>query len=540
MSDDSLIESLPDLVAFVRRNGVIARHLGGRGVAQAGGDGTFDGRSLEDVWGVEAGGLLKRMLKRALATREHVEGRFVDNAQQYEARIDAKGPDKALCVIRSLGPAQGPGRGSAAGAVIERRDFMQRFQHSVNDATLRERPLAVCLIMLRGLGDIGQLIDFAISDSVATTAMLRLRELAAADLCDAPWYLGQLGEGLLAVVVEGPTTREQLAALSRALCESLARPVSIGEATFQLSPCAGIAQLGKDARSPQALLEHARSALLEARRSESTEVQFFSQTLAMRPINRLDYERELRHAIEANELGLRYAVRRELASGRPVAVQAYLRWQHPLRGPVPPAEFLPVAGGTGLSTSLSRWALRRLQQDLPELRSRVGADVRVSFGPLRHHFACDGVANDLEDFLASGTLPAELLELRVADETVAGLSAPEQTLGRLAELGATLVIDEFGRGFTSLTRLVSLPFKAMQVDRAFVAAMNDDEAALRICRATVSFARALGLVAITPGVDSEGDIAIMREIGFSEGLGDHCGHMLTADLEPATDLRKLA
>lgn len=540
MSDDSLIQALPDLVAFVRRNGVVTRHLGGRGVTRAGRGDALDGRSLEEIWGAEAGGLLMRMLRRALKSREHVEGRFVENAQQYEARIDPKGPDKALCVIRALGPAQGPGRGSAEGAVIERRDFMQRFQQSVSDAALRERPLAVCLIMLQGLGDIAHLIDFAISESVATTAMLRLRELAGTGLCGAPWYLGQLGEGLLAAVVEGALSRDELSSLSRALCESLAQPVTIGDATFQLSPCAGVAQLGKDAKTHQALLEHARSALLEARRSGTPEVQFFSQTLAMRPMNRLDYERELRQAIEADEFSLRYAVRRELAGGQPVALQAYLRWHHPLRGDVPPAEFLPVAGGTGLSTALSRWALRRLVRDLPELRQRMGADVRISFGALRHHFACDALAKDLEDFLASAALPPDRLELRIAEETVAGLTAPERTLGRLVKTGARLVIDEFGRGYTSLTRLVNLPFKAMQVDRAFVAAMHDDEASVRICRAAVSFASAFGLTAIAPGVDSEGEAQSLLEAGFTEGLGDYCGEVVLDNPAAGLEARKLA
>lgn len=537
MSDDSLIEAVPDLVAFVRRNGIITRHLGGRGVKDAGDRTALDGRSIEDVWGAENGILLRQMLRRALASRERVEGQFTSNAEQFEARIDPKGPDKALCMIRSLGPVQGPGRGSAKGAVIERRDFMQRLRNSVNDASLRERPLAVCLVMLRGLSDIGQLIDFSISESVGTAAMLRLREVATGHAGGAPWYLGQLGEGLLAAVVEGPMSQQELASLVRALCESLEQPVHIGDATFQLSPCAGVARLGKDAKGPQTLLEHARSALLEARRSVSCEVRFFSQTLAMQPLNRLDYERELRQAIHGDELSLRYSLRCDLASGRPVAIQSYLRWQHPLRGDVPPAEFLPIAGGTGLSIQLSRWALRRLRRDLPELRKAAGADLRLSFGPLRHHFACDALAKDLEEFLAPGDLPPEMLELRVAEETLAGLSAPERTLGRLAKTGTRLVIDEFGRGYTSLARLANLPFQGMQVDRSFVIAMSEDPAAQRICRAVVSFAAALGLTAIAPGVDSPRDAQAMLDVGFSEGLGDHCGGV-RLDVPRATPVKR--
>jgi predicted signal transduction protein with EAL and GGDEF domain len=523
MSADSLIQALPDLVAFVRRNGVITRHVGGRGLPGIAASGSLEGRRLDDVWGEEAAELLGRMVRRALATREPVEGRFVDGTRQYAAHVDPKSPDRVLCVIRALGAADRRSSDSGFDACIERRDFVTRFQQSVTDAALRERPLALCMILLQGLGDIGHIIDFSISETVLTTALLRLREVKARGAVSAPWYVGQLGESLLAVVVEGSVNRGELLELTQALCDSLAQPISVGSATFELSPRAGVARLGRDAQNPQALLEHARSALHEARRSSATDVKFFSETLAMRPLNRLDYERELRDAIEADQLCLRYAARHDLASGRLVAIQAYLRWRHPLRGDVPPAEFLPVAGSTGLSSSVSRWALGRLRRDLPGLRSRAGHGVRISFGALRHHFASDGLAEDIEAFLRSGELTADLLELRVSEETIAGLDAPERTLGRLADLGASLVVDEFGRGYTSITCLAKLPLRAMQVDRSFVAAVGEDPTALRICRAAVGFARVLGLTPIAPGVDGKGQLRCMREAGFVEGFGDHFG-----------------
>jgi predicted signal transduction protein with EAL and GGDEF domain len=527
MSDDSLIAALPDLIAFVRRNGVITRHVGGRGLAGTAAGGSLEGRRLDEVWGEQAAQLLLQMVRRSLASREQVEVRFVDGAREYEARIAPKSPDRVLCLIRSLGTVD-RSQQAAAGACIERRDFLKRFQQSVADAALRESALAVCLIQLQGLQEIGRMIDFAISETVATTALLRLQDFRPAEPVTAPWYMGQLGEGLLGVIVEGPMTRDELHSLSQGLCESLAQPVSVGDATFELSPCAGVALLGRDAKNPQALLEHARSALLEARRSPVPATQFFSQTLAMRPLNRLDHERELRRAIEEDRFCLRYAARHDLASGGLVAIQANLHWPHPVRGEVPPSEFLAIAGGTGLSTSLSRWALQRLRRDLPMLQARSAPAVRVSFGALRHHFACGDLLGDIEALLRSGELPPERLELRVSEETLVGLDSPERMLGRLAELGVTLVLDEFGRGVTSLSRLVNLPFRAIQVDRSLVASMDQDPAAARVCRAAVSFARAFGLTPIAPGIDSERELGSMREAGFVEGLGDHFGLLLPA------------
>ncbi len=542
MTGDSLIQALPDLVTFIGRNGVITRHVGGRGLAGSDGANNLEGKRLEDVWGEEAAQLLRQMIRRALSTREQVDGRFVDGARRFEARVEPKGPERVLCVIRAMQSAGGTARASQESpeeAHIERRGFFKRFQQSVADAAMRERPLAVCMILLQGLNDIGRIIDFSISEKVATSAMRRLQQVTLAGTETPTWYLGQLAEGLLAVVMEGTSDREVLRALGHALCDSLAEPVEIGDATFQLSPCGGIALLGQDAKQPQALLEHARAAMLEARRSAIPDVRFYSDTLRMRPLSRLDFERELQEAIATDQLSLRYAARHELATGKLIAVQAYLRWPHPLRGDVRPAEFLPVAESTGLSTPLSRWALGRLRRDLPALHELVGPAVRISFGALRHHLASDTLAVDVEELLRSGDLAPGTLELRIAEKVVAGLELPDRTLGRLADLGARLVIDEFGRGFTSFARLVHLPFQALQVDRSFVTSIDEDPAALRLCRAAAGLAREFGLEPIASGVDSDEDLHRMREAGFEQGLGDRYGQLAAGNVEQAP-IRALA
>jgi len=533
MKPDSLIHALPDLVTFVRHNGVIVRHLGGRGLTGLAVKGDLAGRKLTEVWGEEAAGLLLQMVRRALSSRLQIEGAFADAGQRYEARIDPVGPDRVLCVIRSLGgaaAADDTGVSRPEGARrIERRGFLGRFRQSVADAVLRERPLAICLVMLRSVGSIGSALDFSIAERVSTLAMQRLQDARLPGGEELDWYVGQLGEGLLAAVIEGRSERGGARDVAEALCESLSEPVKVGDAAFDLSPCAGVALLGHDATQPQALLDHARTAMLEARRSAIPEVRFYSDTLRARPFLRLDFERELREAISDDQLSLRYAARRDFASGQLVAIQAYLRWPHPLRGEVRPAKFLPIAESTGLSTQLSRWAIGRLRRDLGALRPLLGPQVRISFGALRHHLSSDTLAEDVGALLASGELAPGTLELRVAEKTIAGLSMPDRTLGKLAEQGAYLVVDEFGRGFSSLARLVHLPLQALQVDRGFVTTIDEDPAAMRICRAAAGVARALGLTPIATGIDTERDLQRMREEGFEQGLGDLYGQVAVGE-----------
>jgi len=537
MSDESLIQAMPDVVAFLRPDGLITHHLGGRQVQFIRGSGSLAGRRLEDVLQAHVAALIARLARRALASRVSCDAEFSVDGAGYQVRLSAQGPQRALCVIRHLAEASSPAEEREAGAALgatERRGFVRRFQQSVALAALSERPLALCLILLDGLTDISRLIDFSIGERILTEV---LRQLPAGGTAPAAmaWYVGQLGENLLGVVIEGSIEREPVRGVASALCEAIARPVRIHDATFHIAPSAGVAILGQDAAQPAALLDHARAAMLESRRSGARSVHFYSDTLRMLPVARLDIERELRQAIETGQIGLRYVARHELASGRLVAVQAYMRWAHPLRGEVPPAQFLPIADATGLAAAVSRAALERLVRDCGAVRASVGADVALSFGALRQHVASGQLLRDCRQLVPSGVLGSGGLELRIAERTLATLSRPERALGQMVEFGARVVVDELGRGYSSLARLPQCPLRALQIDRALVVAARRNAVALRSCRAIAALAHALALVPIAAGTDDEAACAGMLEIGCVQGLGDHypLDLELTPDLEPA-------
>ena len=522
MISDSLIQAIPDVVAFISRHGVITHHLGGRKMPFLGASGSLAGRRLGDVMHDHVATLLGRLLRRAFASRSNCESQFSVDQISYEARVSPQGAERALCVIRQLSAdatstGLRPGRAAPEGA--ERRGFTHRFKESVTDAALRERPLALGLILLEGLTDIGRLIDFSIADQLTTTVLRRL-PVAAPGTSDVSWYVGPLGESLLAVVIEGTVDRQKVRDVAKSLCDSLAEPVNIGDATFHLSPCAGVAILGQDASQPQALVEHARAAMLESRRSGSGSVQFYSDTLRMLPAARLDIEQELRRAVAENQIGLRYVARHDLATRELVAVHAYMRWVHPLRGEVAPAEFLPIADATGLAVAVSRAALARLASDVEMMHSLCGAGVKLSFGALRQHVTSGQLERDCHQLLGPKSLAPGQLELRIAERTLTGITRPDRALGDLAKLGATLVIDEVGRSFSSLSRLAKLPLTALQIDRTLVVAATSKPSALRSCRAVAAVARALEIAAIAPGIDNDDICARMLGSGCAQGLGD--------------------
>ncbi len=193
-------------------------------------------------------------------------------------------------------------------------------------------------------------------------------------------------------------------------CASLREPVCIENNEFHLTPFAGVAILGLDSSSPRTLLDQARAAATDARRSGSKRPRFFTDTLRLRSLARLDIARELRDAIADGNIGLRYSGRCDLTTGRLMTWTGYLRWLHPLRGEIRPVEFLRVAETTGLGTSLSRAALAGLRQDFAANVNSWDPDVRISFGPLRHHVLHKDFVDDIVEFLAEGIVPAQRLE----------------------------------------------------------------------------------------------------------------------------------
>ena len=529
MSDDSLIQALPDLIAFVRRDGVVLKHIGGRRMRFSC-ESPLQGQSLAQVWSEDIGALLLHSVHKALKDRSTLDTPFTFEGARYEARVSPQGRDRALCIFRQIQSTDSLERGSSAAALSatapaseDRRDFVERLKQQVSIAALRETPLAVCIAHIDGLDAVGRLLDFALVEQLQSALLARL-PLAAHGAAGAPacrWTAGRLGDGFVAAALENFGDRESLRALVTRLHASLSEPVVVGSATFSLTVSLGIAVLGEDAGKTRELLEHAYSAMLEARRKQREPICFYSDTLRLRSVLRLDLERELRVAIAEDQLALRYSGRYSMQNGELIAVQAYMRWPHALRGAVTAAEFLPIAETTGQARALSRWALGRLQRDLPMLRTLGGSSLRLSFGALRHHINAGSLISDVQAWLQTHEIAAVELELRIAERSLAGLRAPGTTLRSLRALGISIVIDEFGRGETSLARLARLPVHAIQLDRALVLASAQSAAAGRALRAIVAAAAALGLQCFAAGVDDESRRDSLRDLGCSEGLGDH-------------------
>jgi len=517
---DGLLEALPDLLIVVRRDGVVLGHAGGWSCAPMRPLNIAVGQALEAVWPAPVASLLRQLTHKAIASRATTEARLTLAGCPCEVRVSPLGPERVACVVRSVVTERVDALETSdelRRPHLNRRGFLHRFKESMGVAALREKPMALAVVHVDGVADIAQIIATKVAEQIMSAAILRLPPQGAEADGTPSWYLGQLNDNLLALVLE-TSDRDAIEACVERVCASLREPVDVAASQFHLTPYAGVAILGQDASSPKTLLEHARAAAAEARRTASDRVCFFTDTLQLQSLARLDIARELSEAIVNRDIRLRYVGRHDLASGRLSAWVGYLRWQHPLRGEIRPVEFLRIAETTGLATALSRAMLAGLAEDLQTMGSALDPDVRISFGALRHHILHEDFVDNIRALVSQGGMPVERLELRISEKTF--IAHEPTNLHALARMGIRLVVDEVARDVGSLDALARAPLWGLQLDRAWVTALRSDPVALKVCRAGISIATALGLTPIVTGVDNEAQRELLLELGCRLGAGD--------------------
>lgn len=515
----ALIELLPDLVFLMRRDGSIVARMGGHAVPDLRRSGEDLGDNFASAWSPTTAALIKRLLRKSIASRAPVESRFQEQGRNYDLRITPQGPNRAIGVVRAgLADAvvesdESPDEPRWLG--LDRRSFLRRLNESLSMATLREQPIAVAVLQIDGISQIARTMGARVSEEVMSAALARIS--AQLNAGASKWYPGQLSETVLAIVTD-TIDRDVIDARLSEICSAVLEPIANGDNDFKLKPYVGVGLFGVDAAAAEALLEHARTAAAEARRALSQKIYFYSDAMQLRSLSRLDLGRELRDAIANRDIGFRYVGRHELSTGRKVASVGYLRWHHPMRGEIPPAEFLRIAVATGLALDLSRMALDVLAEDFAARAPLWQPHERISFGALRDHIFHDEFVADVERMLDRHALPPERLELRIAEKTF--VARETASLRGLQKRGVQLIVDEVGRGMSSLASLTSAPIAGLQVDRAWVTASLSDPAASQVCRAVTSIANAFDLLPIAVGIDARSQLDALMAMGCRYGSGD--------------------
>jgi diguanylate cyclase (GGDEF)-like protein len=301
---------------------------------------------------------------------------------------------------------------------------------------------------------------------------------------------------------------------------SLLMPIGLEGMLFDLEASIGIAMHPEHGRQADDLLRLADVAMYMAKESRAG-IAVYSADRDRNSADRLGLLGELRQALDDDVLVLHYQPKVSMLDGSLMGVEALVRWEHPVRGFVPPDEFIPLAERSGIMPLLTDRVITLALGQVAQWRAQglhVPAAVNVS--------VTDLVGSRITELLTAGLrehgLPPGLLQLEITERIVAD-EADElnNVLAELHELGVTVSLDDFGTGYSSLLRLQSLPVDELKIDRAFVSRLNEGDADLGIVRAVVDLAHALGLPAIAEGVETEHEWRMLRSLGCDGGQGWH-------------------
>jgi EAL domain-containing protein (putative c-di-GMP-specific phosphodiesterase class I) len=276
----------------------------------------------------------------------------------------------------------------------------------------------------------------------------------------------------------------------------------------------------EDGADGETLIKNADAAMYCAKDDGMGKVREYADAMNSATVAQLTLEHDLRSALEAGEFLLEYQPQMEIATGRITGIEALLRWQHPTLGLVPPDRFIPVAENSGLILPIGEWVLRTACVQAQQWR-RAGlkvppVSVNVSALQFRQEGFCSLTRRALED---SG-LPLEYLELELTESVLfSSADVMQPVLEELKAMGVALAIDDFGTGYSSLSYLKQFRVGKLKIDRSFIQDVVTDSDAATITTAIIRMGRSLAMRVLAEGVETEAQLAFLREQGCDEIQG---------------------
>ncbi|MBI1394745.1 MAG: EAL domain-containing protein [Betaproteobacteria bacterium] len=390
--------------------------------------------------------------------------------------------------------------------------FRDRLRQTLRTAARARTPFAVMVLDLDRFQYVNDSLGHPAGDEILKEVAKRLKgTLRESDT------VARLGGDEFAILLP-ESDPERVHRAGRRIVAALEPPIVLEGQPVDVSASLGVSCYPEHDADPDMLLRNADVAMHLAKRSGG-EIALYDPSGEDGRRSHLSLLTELRRAIQDDELDLHFQPKLELRTGRIVRAEALVRWMHPVRGFVPPSEFIPFAEQTGYVRHVTRWVLRTVVRTIGAWHAD-GLDVTVSANVSTR----DLLDAELPDLIASllethatppGKLCLEITESGVMEDPQRAL----ETLRRLHALGLRLSIDDFGTGYSSLSYLKKLPVQELKIDGSFVRHMADDEDDATIVRSTIELGHNMGLEVVAEGVETEAGLDLLRSLGCDEAQG---------------------
>lgn len=384
----------------------------------------------------------------------------------------------------------------------------EQFGHLLREA-LKSRPaegrnLAVIYIDMDRFKDINDTLGHAAGDEAIRAVARRLQSVVPSS-----GVVARISGDEFAMMLRDCPGQEWVEHILTRVQDQLIQPVRLDSIEHFVSLSMGAALAPRDGLDPGELLRKADIALYDAKENGRGRWSFFDTSMQEQVLAKDKLSRELRRAIEKNELSLAYQPQSDATGKNIVAVEALARWMHPDLGAISPATFIPLAEETGLINDLGLWVLNHACANAHRWPDLV---VSVNVSPTQ--FKHPRFVETILETLAHHKLPPHRLEIEVTESVFAGHDRPILTaLKRLKDLGVKVALDDFGSGYSSLSFLRRFPFDTLKIDRDFLSAVDDDDDARAILATMIHLGQALGMTVVAEGVETADQITFLTELG---------------------------
>jgi len=326
--------------------------------------------------------------------------------------------------------------------------------------------------------------------------------------------VARLGGDEFTILLEDMDERQEAIAVAERIQAALREPLAIGGHEVFATVSIGIALSAPGYRRADDVLRDADTAMYHAKALGKSRHQVFDASMHARARRLLELEHDLRRALERREFRVHYQPIVRLDDRRIAGFEALVRWQHPQRGLVAPAEFIHLAEETGLVVPLGRVVLEEACRQAAEWRSPHGDAPTVSVNLSAKQFSQTDLVEQVDEILRTSGLSPRLLKLEVTESVVMeNTDAAIALLGRMKSLGVHVAIDDFGTGYSSLSYLLRLPADTLKIDRSFVSGTGDPQRNASIVRTVVGLAYSLGMDVVAEGVETEEQRAMLADLG---------------------------
>ena len=393
--------------------------------------------------------------------------------------------------------------------------FSQLLNQAIKSARRYKRQFAVLFIDLDRFKIINDTMGHDAGDQLLQEIAARLKQtLRAVDV------VARLGGDEFIVLIDEVSDSSHVSTVAHKIITSIIKPLTIMKQECRITASIGISIYPKDAEDEQSLMKNADMAMYLAKEEGKNNYQFYSEDIQSKSLERLSIEKNLRFALERNELSLHYQAQVDFKTNVIKGVEALLRWQNPYLGSVTPTQFIPVAEESGLIIPIGKWVMRTAcaqnvawqKQGLPPVCMAVNLSLR--------QLTDDNLIDDIRTALNDSGMTPNLLELEITESMV--MHNPVRiiaVLTKIKTLGVRLAIDDFGTGYSSLAQIKHFPIDTLKVDRSFIRNVPQDVEDKAITEAIIAMGRTLSLTVIAEGVETIEQMNFLKDRSCDEMQG---------------------